>query len=180
MEWRCVATPDRNAITRGKSHDPLSNRQHRIVINNSKKRKKKSSNTHPGSPVMFPFPAILVLFFSSFFFGVVYHLPLLVSSNPPHPIPSHFLPPTPCPQTSSNGYEQLAPTTHDEYSPCKEPHASNDVDVPRQLVGCENLRAQKARPRALVRVYERAARELCGGVICGSGVGRRGASCHCS
>ena len=93
--------------------------------------------------------------------------------NPDHPfLPSHPL---------SDGHEQLAPTTHDEYPPDEQPYSRYDIDVPRELVGREDLRAQKARPRALVRVDERAAataRELRVGVVCGSGVGRCGAACH--
>ena len=71
-------------------------------------------------------------FFS--FFGCA-QPPLLIS-------PSHhlliFSPPSPNPTSrhlvstlSSDGNEQLAPTTHDEYSADKEAHASDDVDVSR-------------------------------------------------
>ena len=139
------------------------------------KQPREIDSTHSGSPIMFSFlfraPVLVIFFFFSFL--VVYHL----HCSSTHPIFSHL--PT-LSLNLSDGYEQLAPTAHDEYSANKEPYASNDVNVSRQLVRCENLRAQKARPRALVRVYEWAAGELCGGVIRGSGMGRRGASCHFS
>jgi len=178
MERRCVVTPDRNAITQDKGHDPLSNRIEKRAMLAPHCHQQQKLQYAPGihNHVSFSFsrPCSGSGSFSFSFFGCV-PPPLLID-------PSHFSPPPPppCPQTSSDGYKQLAPTTNDEYSADKEPYASNDVDVSRQLVGRENLRAQKARPRALVRVYERAARELCRGVICGSGVGRRGAFCHCS
>ena len=84
----------------------------------------------------------------------------------------------------SNRHEHLPPPTDDEYPTEKQPDAGHDVDITRQLVGREYLRADEARPRALVRVDECAgarascSRELRGGVVCGSRVGRCAAACH--
>jgi hypothetical protein len=71
----------------------------------------------------------------------------------------------------SHRYEQLAPPTHDKDPTYEQPNASNNIDIPRELIRREDLRAQKAGPRALVRVDERtvgaATRQMRGCVVCG-------------
>jgi len=77
------------------------------------------------------------------------------------------------PVCASHRYEQLPPPPHDQNPTYEQPDTSDDVDVPGQLIGRKDLRAQEARPRALVRVDKRAVgptitREMRGCVICRS------------
>src|SRR6267154_4350523 len=46
------------------------------------------------------------------------------------------------PSFYSHRYEQLAPPPHDENPTYKQPNASNDIDIPRELIGREDLRTQ--------------------------------------
>jgi hypothetical protein len=84
---------------------------------------------------------------------------------------------------TSHRYEHLAPPPQDKNPTYEQPNASNDIDVPRELIGREDLRAHKARPRALVRVDERAVgpaatRQMRGCVVRRPGMGRCSAACH--
>lgn len=79
---------------------------------------------------------------------------------------------TPLPSLRSHRHEQLAPPPHDKNPAYEQPNASGNIDVPRELIRREDLRAHKARPRALVRVSERtvgasAARQVRGCVVRG-------------